>query len=706
MSVTRKLMAGFLATCVSVSSVFAVSPRTFADSSNSENYDERTFDGLHLMSDVVDYGMFVASNTTEVNEELEKALAKKFSRKDLMDVTYEDLSKVTMLDLSGLKLQDVPTCINYMTNLSRLDLSSNLLQSEALKKLSLLGCTKLSNIDLSDNYLTSMPSWFVSDRVTRGNITKNFVDSASPRGIKTLQPTYYLMNGESVEVDNLKVQILKSIRLNDGKLIPEEFLDYDNIIPDDDSCVITIDNDVNWNFVVDGVVVAPTNSTVTVTIRMFNFPSNANTKTTVTLYLLNGSDLVSLSTRLGGLIDDCGALSKDDYTESSWTSFTRALDTAKAIVEYDKADVQMLTNALEGLSDAKNNLHYGTKAMQNTLKSLIKVGSGYKKDEFTPASWNTFSEALSEITEISSDKNARLEDAQRAVKRFQNAQAGLRTAELLVPKKILKSQFEGIYGENKTITASGVTIEGTNYKWYFNGKDLTKIVDFTPEVKDTDSSATNILMEAGSATGYRMFATTGKDVLPGKAILELDVSGTFYNGSYYLYKWDSGAKRSTMVGTAQVKDGIASIPLTENGVYYLSPRIQNFNLKSSKYKVDDSAKTITVNPSTTSVAAFKNNFEFGKYTTVLDADGKEAASTGFIKNGMTINAPNMDNYEIIHIGDVNNDGYFDTDDLYETFRTMLYGDLGERDLIIFDVDNSGSIDTDDISLMFKMMLSI
>lgn len=711
----KRLLSVLLAGVMTVSSLGVTA---FAAEDEDEDKIIMTFDGQYDMDDIVSYRYLDTDNDYEIQEEIEKKILRAAGVKDVDMLTYGDLAKVKTLNLSKLDLVDVPSCINYMVNLTRLDLSSNLLQSQALKKLSLLGCTKLSNINLSDNYLTTMPSWFVSDRVTSGNITKNFVDSSNPKGIKALHTTYYLMDGEILNEDDLKNQILKSIRLNDGKLLPEIFFEYNTSDPpypcDPDEYPYALDFDGWDTFTVPDPadpdirrVNAPQNKTIEVTVRLFNETNNDNTKTIVTIYLLSGKDLSSLKLRLEGLVKECDSLNKEDYTESSWTKLTQSSNTAKAILEYAKADVQMLTNAFDALNKTREDLQYGTKDLQDMLKGLITVGGTYKQADYTPSSWKAFSNALDRLKKILADKNAALETAQSAVKDFQRAQTGLRSAELSVPDKILKSDFEKIYGENANITASGVTQEGTSYKWTFYGKDLQNIADFNPEVKDTNANESQILLEAGSSSGYRMFATSDNKALPGKATLEIDVSDKFKSGNFYLYKWNGN--RSQMTGKITVTDGKATIPLTEGGVYYLCPNIQNFELKSNKYQVDDAKKTVTI-PPTTGVSAneFKKTFDFGDYTTVLDADGNAVPSYSNMKPGMTINAPNMDKYKVLITGDVDASGKMDFDDVSLLLAAFLNGEQegAVTDKSIYDLDGDGSITFEDVNMILSYFLTL
>ncbi len=710
----KRLLSALLAGVVAVSSL-GVSTAAFA----AEDEDEilMTFDGVHFMEDPIEYDSLETENLSEIQEKIESAVRKAAGVRSDREITYKDLAKVRTLNLSGLELVDVPSCINYMVNMTKLDLSSNLLESEALKKLSLVGCTKLSNIDLSNNYLTNMPSWFVNDRVTTGNISQNFVDSDNPRCIEAAITSYYLMNGEVLNEDNLKNQILKSIRMNNGKPLPERFFEYNSIAPPypkdpnaeypyaldigDDWVEFTIADPQNPDL---RKVNAPENKTITVTVQLFNDKENDNTKTTIFIYLLSGKDMPSLKKRLEGLKAECEALEEKEYTASSWENFTRAMDTAEAILEYNDADVQMLTNAMDSLIAARDSLHRGTEALKKMLDGLITVGGTYKQENYTPSSWAAFSTALERLKTLVADTNARLETAQAAVKEFQRAQTGLRMAELVVPNTIPKSEFEKIYGEDKSITASGVTQAGTSYKWTFYGKDLQEIADFNPEVKDTDTSESQILLEAGSSSGYRMFATSGNNALPGKATLEINVSDKFMSGDFYLYKWNGN--RSQMAGRTTVTDGTATIPLTEGGVYYLSPNIQNFELKSDTYQVDNDKKTVTI-PPTTGVSAndFKRTFEFADYTTILDADGNEVPSYSDMKPGMTINAPNMDKFSVLITGDVDASGSVDAFDIAKIVDAFYNGESVENPAA-FDLSGDGNIFADDIAMMVDYFYSI
>ncbi|MDE6726521.1 MAG: hypothetical protein K2J80_01115, partial [Oscillospiraceae bacterium] len=163
----KKILSALLATIILTAPVSTAFPVAYAAENDAP---AMTFDGEYELDSVVPYYVFFdTANPREVREKLEKKLLSTLGKRDLSDVTFKDLQKVTTLNLSGLELADVPTCINYMTNLRTLNLSNNLLRNDGISGLSLIACTLLKNIDLSKNYLDRVPGWFVNERVTTKN---------------------------------------------------------------------------------------------------------------------------------------------------------------------------------------------------------------------------------------------------------------------------------------------------------------------------------------------------------------------------------------------------------------------------------------------------------------------------------------------------------------------------------------------------------
>lgn len=719
----KRLLSALLAAVLLTSSASAFPISVYA----AEEKVERTFDDKYDLTDNVEsLGFFDTEQADDdAAENLEKRILSAVGKKNLYEVTFKDLQRPTTLNLSGLNLTDVPECINYMTNLRTLNLSNNLLRSNGISKLSLVGCTRLTNIDLSRNYLDRVPGWFVNERVTTKSIKQNFIDGEDPRSIKVIDATYYLMNDDEFDEDDLKNRILRSVRLNDNSLLPSFLFNYEeNAYVDgklDESSQLDI---VDWEEKLrqylpkvpsddqDGAestkVRVKVNKggdvVVDVTIRLFKDSTGDNTKATVRFYLMDGTSTSSVKQRLEKLIQDSKALSanKDDYTESSWNNFDVALQTAEAIAAYSGSDASMLTNALNQLNNAKNGLTPSAASVKETINKLVTIGSSasYKEENYTPDTWDRFAQALQRLKDLQNDKNATFSEAQNAIKAFQGAQSGLVSASLSVPSKVSKSDFEAIYGENLIRTYSGTTRDGHKYTWTFRGIDITAPAEFEPEVKNTDTAEESILLEAGSASRYRLFAPVQTAAFPGNATLEIEVDD-YADGSYYLYKWNASEKRSKMVGTASVTQGKASAVLSEGGVYYISKNIRNFDLSSSRFKIDHSTKTVVIPLiGSVNVSTLKNTMNFGNYVEVADQNGDIVSNVSILYSGMTVNAPGGDKYTFKTSGDVNKDNKYDLNDVIDVLDIMLNG----GDTTYADVNGDGNVNIVDVSQLLDYIL--
>lgn len=692
----------------------------------AEDKVEKTFDDEYDLDESVGFSMFVIyENSEDYDEDVwnvyEKRILSVFGKKDIDDITFRDLTRVTSLNLSGLKLTYAPEFINYMTNLRTLNLSNNQLQYKSLSKLSLVGCTKLTSIDLSRNFIDRVPGWFVNERVTTKNIKNNFIDGEEPRSIQVTDSTYYLMNGDKVNVDELRNRILRSVRLNDNSLLPSFLFNYvDPAYVDGKFALASNQLDfVNWDQL-KSYLTADTSSgsapedmivkvdkekdaIIDITIRLFKNSTGDNTKATVRFYLMDGTSTSSVKQRLDKLIEDSKALKKDDYTEASWDKFDVALQTAQAIASFSGSDASMLANAMSLLTNAKNGLTPSAATVKSTIDELVKIGSSasYKEDYYTPESWASFTAALNRLKELQNDKNASVSEAQSAIKAFQSAQSNLKSASLSVPAKVPKSDFEAIFGEDRVNTYTGTTRDGHKYTWSFNGRDIITPAEFTPEVKNTDAAEESILIEAGSASKYRLFATVQTTAFPGKATLEIAVDD-YADGSYYLYKWNGTEKRSKMVGTAMVANGTASAEISEGGVYYISKNIRNFDLTSRRFNIDHSTKSVVIPLiGSYTVSALKTSMDFGSYLEVSDQNGDPASNVSTLYPGMTVNAPGGDKYTFKTSGDINKDNQYTISDITALLALTVNG----GDTTYADVNGDGVINVTDVTLLLEYIVN-
>lgn len=694
----KKFLSAVLAVLICFSTVNLTAFSTYAAEEDDEKI-EYTYDGLYDLRDFAERE-FDSNNDAEVEKTLEKRLLNAVNRRSIETVTYGDLAKVTSLNLSGLNLTELPSCLNYMTNLRSLNLSNNCLQNTGIANLNLIGCTKLTNINLSKNYLNRVPSWFINSRVTTRNISENFIQGENPRSIIAVTDEYYFVNGEPFDEAALKNRILGAIRFNDKSLLPEFLYDYDlppYSTPDSEN-PYELDF-AAWDFeqYIDdyGNTKTDKDTFVDVTVCLFKDTESDNTKVTVRVFLLDGKSASSIRQRLDQLLKEFDGIkgNKADYTEASWNRLDAAQQTASAISSYADSDMEMLSNALSSLNRAMNGLERAASAFKSTIDALVKVGGTYKEEDYTPESWEEFNKALEDLKTVQSDKNAGSAQAQSAIKAFQRAQNNLANTKLDVPDTAPKSDFERIYGENLTQQYSGTMVDGCKYTWTFQGKDITTPADFKPEVQDTHASSADIMIEVGSASGYKLFSTAQTGAFPGEATLTMDL-GSFPEGSYYLYLWNTSSKNGKMVGRASVAENRMTANLSEGGVYYISRNIRNFDLKSTRYKIDDTGKTIVL-PLLSDLRAsdLKNSMEFGSYLEIRDENNDIISNVSELYNGMTVNAPGGEKYTIKKDGDVNGDNRFDLKDVVAVLNAVANSSTDS----LCDVNGDESVDLKDVT---------
>ncbi len=668
---------------------------------------EKTFDGLHNLTDEV-HSDFHTVNETEVKDKLEEVFEKACG-KDFDAITYGDLQRITSLNLSKMELEDIPLCIKYMVNLRSLDLSHNNLQNENnVLTLNLSALKKLDYLNVSYNYLSKVPSWYVLDGIDKKYIDHNLLSGDDQRSIKAQTPVYYFMDGEKIEVDEFKEKVLADICFDDGSDLPEFLYNPDDYPADQPLQINTdeLESKLNEN---SCVTITESYVPVSVKVQLFNNANNANTKTEIKVYLLDGSSPTTAKARLNTLLSEVENLDKTLYTERSWTNFENAQKTAQAIAEYPNSEAEMLKTALEQLDAAHHSLVLGIdQDTKKVLTDLTSVGKTYKEEDYTPSSWSDLQKALDKIAEISSDANATLSSAKIAILSFQNSQKGLEKTKLAVPSVIPKSSFEAIFGEDRTVSAKGTTRSGRTYDWKFLGTKVTAPADFNPEITDTPTGEDAIMLESGRAGGYIAFSTTQSGAFAGTGTLTMNVSDKLGDGTYYYYKWNTSG---SLIGEVAVKNGNLSVDVSEGGTYYVSNVLQKFELVADKLEIDTAKRSVIVPLcSGYNVANFKKLFKYGSSVSVYDADGKPVSSTARMKTGMKVSAPKGEEYAVTVMGDVNNDGYVNSTDALEVLKNFLsdggtsqFG-VGVTGINVADVNSDGKMNALDSLLILKAFL--
>lgn len=674
-------------------------------------------------------------------EAFNKALLKLLKLDDIEEVTFSDLYSITNLNLSGLGLEGVPKAVEYMHNLKTLNLSKNKLHTATsdeidaflstkngelygttamgmVNDLDLSDCISLTTVDISKNYLTSVPSWYVALNITTKKISDNLINSDDQRGIKLLSDTYYFMVGDPLNENEFKDKVLTSLRLSDGTMLPDFFYDPDlptyNVPADDSDPAVNTNVEVDINlspYITNGIVSKPSTSIVTGTVKLVASTSNAHTTAGFKVYLLDGSDPSTLRIRLESLVGECAALSKADYTTTSWNAFDAALKTAKALLSYESADSDMLQTALDNLSARKNELVSGVSTtMKKTLTDLLAIAKNFKEEDYTAESWAAFEKAVEMLTNAANNVDASVIEANDAINAYQQAQAGLKPTSLVNPGKAAKEDFESIYGENKTLSYKGVTRDNYSYIWYFNGLDVKTPADMNLTIAYESANEEAIRFDVGSSADYHIVSFAENGIFPGTATVRLDVSKTYKNGTYRLYKWNTTAGAGEFVQEVSVVDGVTEFSVSSGGDYYISSVLQNFQMISASFSIDNSNLTIASRfKQKYTVADFRNAIDNGHAVEILNADGSAVAETQYIATGMSARAANSDVYYTLVVpGDVDGDGNITALDAVQILKAVI----GEISLDTYakrlaaDLSGDRFVRADDAVCILKYVIGI
>ncbi|MBQ8195851.1 MAG: FIVAR domain-containing protein [Oscillospiraceae bacterium] len=659
MTLKKKLLTAAVAGCVAVTSVPGM-----ALSASAAKLD-MSFDEDDL----------VAIELFEINGELNDDVIKvieKASKMDYDDLTYYDLEKITSLDLSGLELEEIPGVVQYMFRLKTLDLSENRLRSADVNKLDMSHLYTLNSVDISDNYLTSVPSWFVSIDATKKDISDNLIGTTGQRSVELGSDTYYFMIGDTVDEAELKDKILSTLKLSDGTLLPDFFYDpelptYD--LPEDydedkeewedfeRNTEVFVELDLGKYVDSKGKVTAV--GSVNGEAGIYTVSGNANVVDEFKVFFLDPNDPTTVEVRLQTLINECNALKEADYTAASWKAYAAALKSAETLLTYEAADAEMIKAALDNLTNAKNDLIEGVSAeTKKVLNNFLTIAKDFKEDDYSTASWKEFENAVIALQDAVDDPETSIVDANAAIKAYQKAQAGLTATLKSAPDMILKNQFEAIYGEDMTVRAKGVTRGGNKYSWEFNGNDITTPADFDPEISYDSKFEENIRFEVGSASDYQLISFAEDGVFPGTAVVTLDVSDVYTEGTYRLYKWNTSTKKSEFIKEVIIKDGEVEFTVDNGGDYFISSVLQNFQMISSNFDINHEKLTITGKfKKKYTVADFRTFIENGEALEILDAAGFTVTDSSYIATGMTAKAANSDvAYTIVVPGDCDGDG--------------------------------------------------
>ncbi len=711
MTLKKRLLAAAVAGCIAATSIPAMAVSSYA--ALDMDYDE---DDLVYADGLFDVD---GKENKNVLKAIEKAIGI-----DYDDITYADLERLTSLDLSGMELEGVPAAIQYMFRLRSLDLSENRLRNADVNKLDLSNLYALNSVDISDNYLTSVPAWFVALDITKKDISDNLIGTTGQRSVVLGNDTYYFMIGDKIDEAELKDKILSTLKLSDGTLLPEFFYDPKlptYVIPDgydikdfendayDKNIDVFVELDLDKYVDADGKVTEV--GSVKGEAGIYTANNNDNVVDEFKVYFMDPNDPTTVEVRLQTLINECKELKEAEYTAATWKAYEAALKSAETILAYQAADAEMVKSALDNLTAAKNALINGVSdETKKVLNELINISKNFIEDDYSTASWKDFENAVNAMQDALDDPETSIVDANAAIKAYQNAQARLTTTLKSAPAIILKSQFEAIYGEDMTVRAKGVTRGGDKYSWEFNGNDIKTPADFNPEIKYESEYEEGIRFEVGSASDYQLISFAEKGAFPGMAVVTLDVSNVYTEGTYRLYKWNASAKKSEFLKEVEIKDGTVEFTIDNGGDYFISSVLQNFQMISSNFDINHEKLTITGKfKKKYTVSDFRTSIENGEALEILDAAGFRVLDSSYIATGMTATAANSDvAYTIIVPGDCDGDGNVTALDSVSILQAIV----GEEALTTYtskaaaDVTGDGWIRVDDAVAILRYCIGM
>ncbi len=711
MTLKKRLLAAAVAGCIAATSIPVMAISSYAALDMDFDDDDLVYaDGLFDVD---------GKENKNVLKAIEKAIGI-----DYDDITYADLERLTSLDLSGMELEGVPAAVQYMFRLRSLDLSENRLRNADVNKLDLSNLYALNSVDISDNYLTSVPAWFVSLDITKKDISDNLIGTTGQRSVVLGNDTYYFMIGDKIDEAELKDKILSTLKLSDGTLLPEFFYDpklptyvipegYD--IKDFENDTYDKNTDVFVELDLDKYVDSDGKVTESGSIKgeagIYTANDNSNVVDQFKVYFMDPNDPTTVEVRLQTLINECKELKEAEYTAATWKAYEAALKSAETILAYQAADAEMVKSALDNLTAAKNALINGVSdETKKVLNELINISKNFIEEDYSTASWKDFENAVNAMQDALDDPETSIVDANAAIKAYQNAQARLTTTLKSAPALILKSQFEAIYGEDMTVRAKGVTRGGDKYSWEFNGNDIKTPADFNPEIKYESEYEEGIRFEVGSASDYQLISFVEKGVFPGMAVVTLDVSDVYTEGTYRLYKWNASAKKSEFLKEVEIKDGTVEFTIDNGGDYFISSVLQNFQMISSNFDINHEKLTITGKfKKKYTVGDFRTSIENGEALEILDAAGFRVLDSSYIATGMTATAANSDvAYTIIVPGDCDGDGNVTALDSVSILQAIV----GEEALTTYtskaaaDVTGDGWIRVDDAVAILRYCIGM
>ena len=175
------------------------------------------------------------------------------------------------------------------------------------------------------------------------------------------------------------------------------------------------------------------------------------------------ADKTALESLVNSIEEKLKGLTQSDYTAESWSSLQSALASAKSALGNAEATKEQVDTAKAALEEANRKLEKKpvvVPAVDKTkLNSTINSAKKYKKDNYTAATWKTFSTALSAAKKVASNKDAAQRQVDDANSKLQKAIKALVKLRVTATKKATFGK-----GEKYSVAAKNCTYTTTNKK--------------------------------------------------------------------------------------------------------------------------------------------------------------------------------------------------------------------------------------------------
>ncbi len=133
------------------------------------------------------------------------------------------------------------------------------------------------------------------------------------------------------------------------------------------------------------------------------------------------SGLVSV-VDLKDAIADAEALSKDDYTSSSWAALQDAIDSAQAMLDEGTATQNAVDDAIDALDEAVDSLVLRASAEErDDLQNEIDATADLNEDDYTASSWQALQDAIIDAQEAVDYEDSTSEDIENASAALEDA---------------------------------------------------------------------------------------------------------------------------------------------------------------------------------------------------------------------------------------------------------------------------------------------